>query len=48
MKRINVMVSDPAKDVLVKYQRKHKLSTLDEAEDQLLLAVEKMVEQGII
>ncbi len=37
MKRINVMVSDEAKQVLVDYQKKRGLPTLDEAMDKLLL-----------
>ncbi len=36
MKRINVMVSDEAKQVLVDYQKKNRIPTLDEALDKLL------------
>lgn len=37
MKRINVMVADEAKSVLIDYQNKHGYSTLDEAQEALLI-----------
>lgn len=37
MKRINVMVSDEAKEVLIKYKLANKHSTLDEATQAILI-----------
>jgi len=37
MKRINVMVSDAAKNVLLGYKDTHAHSTLDDTLDELLL-----------
>jgi hypothetical protein len=36
MKRVNVMVSDEAKERLINYQKYHRLNTQDEALDTLL------------
>jgi len=40
MKRVNVMVSDEAKEKLVNYQKYHRMNTQDEALDKILLAME--------
>ena len=40
MKRVNVMVSDEAKEKLVNYQKYHRMNTQDEALDKVLLAME--------
>jgi hypothetical protein len=40
MKRVNVMVSDEAKEKLINYQKYHRLNTQDEALDKILLAME--------
>ena len=37
MKRINVMVSDEAKKVLLKYKEQNNFSTLDETVDKFIL-----------
>jgi len=37
MKRINVMVSDEAKENLIAYQRHFRLTTQDEALDKILV-----------
>ena len=37
MKRINVMVSDEAKEKLVAYQKKYRITTQDETVDKILL-----------
>lgn len=37
MKRINVMVSDEAKEKIVRYQKYKNYSTLDEAVDSFIL-----------
>jgi|GEM_PF-5596965 len=37
MERINVAVSDEAKEVLVKYQRKNKIRNLEKAMNALLI-----------
>jgi len=39
MKRINVMVEDPAREVLGEWKKQHGFSTLDEALNDLLLKV---------
>jgi hypothetical protein len=41
MKRINVMVSDEAKLVLIKYQKASGISSQDAAADFLLLCFDK-------
>jgi hypothetical protein len=38
MKRINVMISDEAKEELLLFQKEKKLTTLDEAVDQYILS----------
>jgi len=40
MKRVNVMVSDEAKEKLITYQKYHRMNTQDEALDKILLAME--------
>ncbi|MDD4591203.1 MAG: hypothetical protein PHG06_12380 [Parabacteroides sp.] len=40
MKRVNVMVSDEAKEKLINYQKYHRMNTQDEALDKILLAME--------
>lgn len=40
MKRVNVMVSDEAKDKLINYQKYHRLNTQDEALDKILMDME--------
>lgn len=40
MKRINVMVSDDAKEKILIYQKKKQYSTLDETVDQFILSNE--------
>jgi hypothetical protein len=40
MKRVNVMVSDEAKEKLINYQKYHRLNTQDEALDKLLTETE--------
>jgi hypothetical protein len=37
MKRLNVMLSDEAKEVIIKYQKEKQISTLDEAADAFIL-----------
>jgi hypothetical protein len=37
MKRINVMVSDEAKEKIIAYQKRNHYSTLDEAVDSFVL-----------
>jgi len=37
MKRLNVMVSDEAKNVLLKYKEEKNISTLDETVDKFVL-----------
>jgi hypothetical protein len=37
MKRINVMVSDEAKAIVLEFQKKTKLTTLDEAIEKFVL-----------
>jgi len=37
MKRINVMVSDEAKEIILKFQKNHNLSTLDETVNQYII-----------
>ena len=37
MKRINVMVSDEAKEKIIAYQKQSKYSTLDESVDKFIL-----------
>lgn len=37
MKRINVMVSDTAKEKILKYQEDNHLTTLDESMDKFIL-----------
>jgi len=39
MKRVNVMVSDQAKDRLVEYQKYHRLNTQDETLSEILEAI---------
>ncbi len=41
MKRINVMVSDEAKGILLVYQKDNIISTLDEAVDGYILETHK-------
>ena len=40
MKRVNVMVSDDAKDKLINFQKYHRLNTQDEALDRILMEME--------
>jgi len=40
MQRINVTVSDEAKDNLLAYQRKHAMKKQDDAVDSILLELE--------
>ncbi len=40
MKRVNVMVSDEAKDKLIVFQKYHRANTQDEALDKILLEME--------
>ncbi len=42
MKRINVMVSDEAKLVILAYQEDNNISTLDEATDKYVLETNKL------
>ena len=37
MKRLNVMMSDEAKEIILSFQKGNDLSTLDEAMDKYLL-----------
>lgn len=37
MKRINVMISDEAKEILLKYKAEKTISTLDETVDKFVL-----------
>jgi len=41
MRRINVMVSDEAKKILLEYQKYNLISTLDEAVEKILLEKKK-------
>jgi hypothetical protein len=40
MKRVNVMISDEAKDKLIAFQKYHRMNTQDEALDKILLDME--------
>jgi hypothetical protein len=40
MRRVNVMVSNEAKEKLKSYQRFHRINTQDEALDKLIMEVE--------
>jgi hypothetical protein len=40
MKRVNVMVSDEAKERLINFQKYHRLNTQDEALDKILMEME--------
>lgn len=40
-KRVNVIVSDEAKEALLRYQKEKKIKTLDEALDGYILDAEK-------
>lgn len=41
MKRINVLISEEARAVLAEFQKKNKISTLDETVDQFVLTGRK-------
>lgn len=41
MKRLSIVISDPAFAVLKEYQERHKIGTRDEAMDKLLLEFAK-------
>jgi len=41
MKRINVMVSDEAKEIVVNYQKKMNLTTLDETMNEIIMEKKK-------
>ena len=41
MKRINVMVSDEAKELMLKYKEKNNISTLDETMDKFIIETVK-------
>ena len=40
MKRVNVMISDEAKEKLISFQKYHRMNTQDEALDKILLDIE--------
>jgi uncharacterized FlgJ-related protein len=40
MKRINVMVSDEAKEKILKFQKRNQYQTLDETVDQYILNID--------
>ena len=39
MQRINVTVSDEAKDALLDYQRRHRIKRQDDAMDEILMGL---------
>lgn len=41
MKRINVLISDEARETLKRFQEKNKISTIDETVDQFILSRSK-------
>lgn len=45
MERLNVMISNRAKKIIVDYQKRHDIKNLDVATEQLLLNVEEYVSQ---
>lgn len=48
MKRINVMVSDEAKEIILKFKDEKGIRTLDEAVDTYILEHEKLKEENSI
>lgn len=44
MKRLNVMVSDEAKAIILKYQEENNFSTLDDTVDLYIIQTKEMVD----